>query len=190
MFNISPQDNSFTDRLKLAVEASTGSEWDWWPFRSPLRHQAYNLPSELLSWTCVSFCNSLSTLLYYDIIFFLQRCLKFRTPLMLLLRFRHLSESPLFFFKSVHSYNQVQCDNFLFHTNDHFFQRTPSNKILKTTGGSRVGYFAVRGYRHVTLKCCVTWQRRCRFPYQRTPTYHQFRRAPSAITVPKGLQLQ
>lgn len=55
-FTISPQDNSLTDRLKLAVEASTGAEWDWWPFCSPLRHQAYNIPGgELLSWTCVSF---------------------------------------------------------------------------------------------------------------------------------------
>lgn len=191
LFNISPQDSSFTDRLKLAVEASTGAEWDWWPFRSPLRHQPYTLPgSELLSWTCVSFSNSLTLLLYYDIIFFFQRCLRFRTPLMLPLRFRYLSESPLFFFKSVHFYTTVQPDNFLFHRNDHLIRRTPRNKILKATGDSHVGHFAVRGYRHVTLKCCVTWQRRCRFPYRRTLTYHQFPRAPSAITVPKGLQLQ
>lgn len=54
-FSISPQDDSLRDRLKLAVEASTGAEWDWWPFCSPPRHQGHNLPGgELLSWRCVS----------------------------------------------------------------------------------------------------------------------------------------
>lgn len=46
------------DRLKLAVEHSTGSRWDWWPLRSPARlsldddrSRRYNAPA-LISWTC------------------------------------------------------------------------------------------------------------------------------------------
>lgn len=59
-FSISPRHDSLTDRLKLAVEASTAAEWDWWPFCSPPRHQAYNPPGgELLSWKCVSIYNTL-----------------------------------------------------------------------------------------------------------------------------------
>lgn len=63
-FDISPQDDSLTDRLKLAVEASTDTEWDWWPFCSPPRHQAFDSPDgEVLSWKCVSLYDTLSRLL-------------------------------------------------------------------------------------------------------------------------------
>lgn len=42
------------DRVKLAVETSTGSEWDWWPLKSPPRHCNHDHSSgEAITWTCV-----------------------------------------------------------------------------------------------------------------------------------------
>lgn len=84
-FGISPQDDSLTDRLKLAVEASTGTEWDWWPFCSPPRHQAFDSPGgEVLSWKCVSLYDTLSGLLSKYYISLFRRCFHFRTTFMLL----------------------------------------------------------------------------------------------------------
>lgn len=46
------------DRLKLAVEASTGSEWDWWPLQAPPRHYHDHPSCEVIIWTCVGHANA------------------------------------------------------------------------------------------------------------------------------------
>lgn len=52
-----PENLSWTDSVKIAIEASTGSEWDWWPLRSPGK-QACSVDSQWkaieISWQCVS----------------------------------------------------------------------------------------------------------------------------------------
>lgn len=90
-FNIIPQDKRLTDRCKLAVEATTGAEWDWWPFCPPPRHRAYNSPDgELLSWKCVSLLDELPVLPYYNILLLVRLCHNRQISMTLLLQLRHL----------------------------------------------------------------------------------------------------
>lgn len=89
-FSIIPH-NRLTDRCKLAVEASTGAEWDWWPFCPPPRHRAYNSPDgELLSWKCVSLLDELPVLPYYNILSLVRLCHNRQISMTLLLQLRHL----------------------------------------------------------------------------------------------------
>lgn len=52
-FTISPDTTSVrvSDRLKLAIEASTAAEWDWWPLQPP--HHNEDPGRAILSWHCV-----------------------------------------------------------------------------------------------------------------------------------------
>lgn len=63
-FNMKPSETHLKalNRIKLAIEASTASQWDWWPLQPPSRPGRHDRAE--LSWQCVCRTSQLRSILF------------------------------------------------------------------------------------------------------------------------------